>query len=183
MRGGPKAVIARAAMAMAAAVAMAGLVVPACGPEAVRVPDRATPAPTNGGAAGAGEARPFEDEPLATYLRWADLVVVGTLGPVTPLAGTTYARSDLRVEEVLKGSAGTETVPVVTAAKGGCPCGRMMREEGDRGIWILRQIYDRYARGRYSVSRAGHLRPMYERYRVRQLLAGQAAAGAGGGGG
>lgn len=113
-------------------------------------------------------------EPLDRSLSDAELVVVGTLGKLTPVEGTNQTSGEISVAHVCKGPATLKTVTLLTVAPGEpLPLPRfpppVIRQEGDEGIWLLTKHGDFGGKVRCS-----RLQPMASLDDVKLILEEQA---------
>jgi hypothetical protein len=111
-------------------------------------------------------------EKLDVALARADLVVVGTLGKLTPIEGEPFGASGkISVTDVLKGPADLKTATLRTVdpekARREGLVGAVIRNEGATGIWILRKHTDGQ---KYVAPNQTHLQPAEQLDECKRLL-------------
>jgi len=107
-------------------------------------------------------------QPLDVALKRADLVVVGTLGKLTPIEGQRHLMSGrITVIEVLKGPADLKSVELRTVDPRSGLIGVVIRRPGDSGIWLLQKHQDG---SRYTAIGPSDLQPMSKLEECKRML-------------
>lgn len=112
-------------------------------------------------------------EPMDIALNYAQLVVVGKLGPLTPVEASRFsATGEIAVTGVLKGPAGLESVTLTTidperATRQGGIDGGVIWPEGKEGIWILKKSQ---GQSTYFADNPAHVQHKEKESEIRRIL-------------